>query len=245
MNPVAFYKQAGAKVTSPYGMRKHPITGKMTMHWGIDLDFPGSSRGRLWTSPYPGVVTHLGVHGARGKVAVVRIEGTSILQLTQHLDEFRCRVGDEIEQGWPIGTNGTTGNCTGPHLHYELRWDNGTPLGSPVWGDPAIFTPSRARKEFGMQKEYVVKKGDTLTKIASTHGIHPWQQLVDWNKDLHPSMVKAPNLIEVGWRLRLYDPAKGTEPAPGVSQEDFNSLALRVKSLEDVLSKIKKALYQG
>jgi len=140
MNPVDYYKQAGAKVTSPYGMRKHPLTGKNTMHWGIDLDYPGPSRGRLWTSPYPGIVTHLGEHGARGKVAVVRIQGTRILQIMQHFDEFRCRVGDEIERGYPIGTNGTSGNVTGPHLHYELRWDNGTPLGSPVWGDPAKFT---------------------------------------------------------------------------------------------------------
>ena len=242
MNPIDYYLQAGAKVTSPYGMRVHPKDKVKRMHYGTDIG--GKPRGYVWRTPYAGIITHLGEHGTRGLVVVQRIEDLPLLQITQHHDDIRCRVGDMMKPGWPLGTNGTSGNVTGPHLHYEIRWDNGTTLGGPVWGDPESFDIEKARKELSM-KEYTVKKGDTLAKIASTHGIHPWQQLVDWNKDLHPSLVKAPNLIEVGWRLRLYDPAKGTEPAPGVSQEDFNSLALRVKSLEDVLSKIKKALYQG
>ena len=229
MDPVTYYTGLGARVTSPFGPRKHPITGKRTQHNGIDLDFPGPSRGKLWTSPFPGIVTHLGEHGARGKVAVVRIEGTSILQLTQHLDEFRCRVGDEIERGYPIGTNGITGNVTGPHLHYELRWDNGTPLGGPVWGDPAKFDWEED------MKTYTVKRGDTLASIAKKFGI-TIENLREWNSRT-PDQDRS---LAIGTLLYVADP----RPAPAPNSE-IDKLAARVKALEDVLSTIKRALYQG
>ena len=230
-----FQKHHKAKVTSPYGPRPDPFgSGKTVMHWGVDLG--GVQRGHLWTTPYAGVVTHTGTHGGRGKVAVVRIEGTRVLQLLQHLDEFRCRVGDKVQPGDPIGTNGSTGAVTGPHLHYELRWDNGTPLGGPVWGDPAIFTPSRAREESDM-REYIVKTGDTLGTIARSFGIDSWQQLADWNRDRYPDIGTGKNaLVKPGWTLRLYDPA--TE-AVGISRAEFDALAARVKSLETIWAKIK------
>lgn len=235
MSPINYYKKAGAKVTSPYGMRVHPKDKVKRMHYGTDIG--GKPRGYVWRTPYAGIITHLGEHGTRGLVVVQRIEDLPLLQITQHHDDIRCRVGDMMEPGWPLGTNGTTGNVTGPHLHYELRWDNGTPLGGPVWGDPAIFTPSRARKEFGMQKEYTVKKGDTLAKIASTHGIHPWQQLADWNRDRYPDIGTGPNaLVRKGWVLRLFDPA--TE-AVGISRAELDALTARVKSLESLWAKIK------
>jgi len=230
-----FQEHHKARVTSPYGMRPDPFgSGKMVMHYGVDMG--GVPRGHLWTSPYAGTVTHVGTHGGRGKVAVVRIEGTRVLQLFQHLDEFRCRLGDEVEQGWPIGTNGSTGDVTGPHLHYELRLDNGTKLGAPCWGDPAEFTLERARKEETM-REYIVKNGDTLGTIASGFGISSWQQLVDWNKDRYPDIGTGPNaLVRKGWVLRLFDPA--TE-AVGISRAELDALTARVKSLESLWAKIK------
>lgn len=230
-----FQREHGAKVTSPYGMRPDPFgSGKQVMHYGVD--FGGVPRGHLWTSPYSGVVTHTGTHGGRGKVAVVRVEDTRVLQLFQHLDEFRCRVGDKVQPGDPIGTNGKTGDVTGAHLHYELRWDNGTPLGSPVWGDPAEFTPERAGKESDV-REYTVKGNDTLGSIASRFGIGSWQQLADWNRDRYPDIGTGKNaLVKPGWTLRLYDPA--TE-AVGISRAEFDALTARVKSLESLWAKIK------
>ena len=94
-------------------------------------------------------------------------------------------------------------------------------------------------------KEYVVKKGDTLTRIATANGIGTWRTLAEWNMDRFPTLLQSPGLIEPGWVLRLYDPAREPVPAPGVSREEFEKLDARVKSLEDTLSKIKKALYQG
>lgn len=232
MNPIDYYLQAGAKVTSPYGMRVHPKDKVKRMHYGTDIG--GKPRGYVWRTPYAGIVTHTGTHGGRGKVAVVRIEGTRVLQLFQHLDEFRCRVGDPVDPGDPIGTNGTSGDVTGPHLHYELRLDNGTKLGAPCWGDPAQY---RGGEEM---KEYTVKSGDTLGKIASTHGISPWSKLVEWNRDRYPDIGTGKNaLVKPGWTLRLYDPA--TE-AVGISRAELDALTARVKALEDKLAGIKKVL---
>ena len=227
-----FQKHHKAKVTSPYGPRPDPFgSGKTVMHWGVDLG--GVQRGHLWTTPYAGVVTHTGTHGGRGKVAVVRIEGTRVLQLFQHLDEFRCRVGDKVQPGDPIGTNGSTGTVTGPHLHYELRWDNGTPLGGPVWGDPAEFTPERAREEDAMDF-YIVKSGDVAWKIAQNHGI-TLEQMAAWNPQ-----ISDLGKIYPGQHIRVKPPA-----SYAASQADLDALAKRVQALEDTLSAVKKALYQG
>lgn len=243
MDPKTYFTGAahGARVTSPYGMRNDPLNpGSQRMHYGID--FGGKPRGHVWTSPYPGTVTHTGTHGARGKVAVVKVKGRQILQLFQHLDEYQCKTGDEIEQGYPIGTNGTSGtlpngkpSVTGPHLHYELRLDNGTQLGAPCWGNPAEFTLAKAGEEDNMQ-EYIVKNGDTLSTIASGSGIKDWHLLVEWNKDRYPDIGTGKNaLVRVGWKLRLYDPAE----TAGVSRANFEALQKRVKALEDFQAKIK------
>jgi len=253
LSPIEYFKGLGAVVTSPYGMRACPFCGGKSktcshcngagkvMHWGTDLDFPGPSRGLLWRVPYPGTVTHTGTHGGRGKVAVVRILDLPLLQLFQHLDEFRCRPGDKLEQGDPVGTNGVTGQVTGAHLHYEIRIDNGTPLGAPVWGDPASFTIAKWKEESEM-KEYVVQKNDTLATIAARFNISPWQKLVEWNRDRYPDIGTGNNaLIRVGWKLRLYDPRE-QGPKPEVSKEEFEQLKQRVQNIEAKLAAVKKAL---
>lgn len=219
-----------AKVTSPFGPRKDPLgSSKMVQHNGVD--FGGVSRGHPWTSPYPGVVTHLGAHGGRGKVAVVKIEGTNVLQIMQHLDDYRCRIGDQIEPGYPIGTNGTSGDVTGPHLHYELRIDNGSPLGNPVWGDPALFTREGVT---GMVKTYTVVKGDTLGSISVRFGISI-AQLRTWNNRT-PEQDRS---LAIGTVLFVADPKAGNS---GIGQEAINQLTARVKILEDALARVKSVL---
>lgn len=202
------------------------------MHNGID--FGGVPRGHVWTSPYAGIVTHLGTHGTRGKVAVIRIAGTNILQIMQHLDEYRCKPGDQIEKGFPVGTNGITGNVTGPHLHYELRIDNGSALGSTVWGDPALFTGGEV---IGM-KTYTVVRGDTLAGIAARFGVTV-ADLRKWNNRT-PEQDRS---LAIGTVLFVSTPEAGpVPPVGGVSQEDFAALAARVIALEDKLLAAKQVL---
>lgn len=134
MKPVDFYVSHGWLVTSPYGWRTHPITGVRSHHNGID--FAGVPAGHPVATPYPGLVTAAQFYPSRGNTVAIRMPG-GIMQLFQHLQGFRCRVGDRVAAGTDIGLNGSTGDSTGPHLHYELRQD-GVPWGA-VWGDPAKF----------------------------------------------------------------------------------------------------------
>lgn len=136
-NPLEYYQKLGWLVTSHYGMRPDPFgSGVQVMHYGTD--FAGKPRGYPVQTPYAGTVTARGAYGGRGQTVVMRLT-PGVLQLCQHLDEYRCAVGDRLKAGDPVGTNGRTGNVTGVHMHYELRVDNGSILGSPVWGDPRLF----------------------------------------------------------------------------------------------------------
>jgi len=147
LNPILFYVQDGWRVTSPFGKRVCPFCGGAKCakcngtgeNWHNGIDFGGKLKGYPVKTPYAGTVTTVGAYGDRGRLVVVRITN-EILQITQHLDEIKVSVGDELQAGDIVGTNGATGRVTGAHLHYELRLNNGGILGNAVWGDPAKFT---------------------------------------------------------------------------------------------------------
>ena len=134
MNPVKFYTSLGWRVTSPYGWRWHPITGKQSHHNGID--FGDKPHGYPVHTPFPGMVVAAQFYASRGNTVVLKI-APNVHQLCQHLQGFNCKTGDKLAAGDVMGTNGSTGDSTGAHLHYELR-TAGNPWGS-VWGDPAKF----------------------------------------------------------------------------------------------------------
>lgn len=230
MNPIDYFIKAhGAKVTSPFGMRNDPLNpGAKRMHNGTDIG--GKALNYIWTSPYSGTVTHVGTHGARGLLVVVQI-APKILQIMQHLNKVLVVVGQQVVMGNPVGTNGTTGAVTGKHLHYELRWANGTPLGNPVWGDPALFTLEEVT---GMVKTYVVVKGDTLAKIAARFGVTV-AELRTWNNRT-PEQDRS---LAIGTVLFVED---STPKGSGISQEAFDQLKNRVVSLEKKLTDVKQAL---
>ncbi len=137
VNPVQFYTAQGWRVTSPFGWRKHPITGAMSHHNGTD--FGDKPAGYPIRTPFPGLVTAAQYYPSRGNTVVVRIDRPqgAVKQLFQHLQAFRCSPGSRVQAGDVVGLNGSTGDSSGAHLHYELRYD-GNPWGG-VWGDPAKF----------------------------------------------------------------------------------------------------------
>lgn len=135
MNPVEFFQSQGLYVTSPYGPRVHPITGVVgSFHNGVD--FGGKPAGTPLLTPREGVVVAAQYYPSRGNTAVVRMRD-GVRQLYQHLQAFKCRVGERLSEKAVVGLLGSTGDSTGPHLHYELRLD-GDPWGA-VWGDPAKY----------------------------------------------------------------------------------------------------------
>lgn len=106
-----------ARITSPFGPRRHPIFGVRSMHSGIDLAAP---RGTEVKASEGGLVIYAGWYGGYGKVVIVdHSKGYSTLYA--HLDRINTKVGKRVKQGEVLGNEGQTGYATGPHLHFEVR----------------------------------------------------------------------------------------------------------------------------
>jgi hypothetical protein len=109
---------AGYKINSngKYGMRRHPITGRMAKHRGVDVAgvFPV-------TSAAPGVVVHIGWN-AKGGGHVVIIDHGEVHTVYYHgAHRTSLRLNERVQTGAFIYTSGTTGSSTGNHLHWEVR----------------------------------------------------------------------------------------------------------------------------
>ena len=117
---------AGA-VSSGYGNRLHPILGVYRLHQGVDL---GTVRGQPVHAARAGVVITAGPWGGYGNAVVIE-HGDGLSSLYAHLSEVSVRPGNFVSALDRIGSLGSSGLSTGPHLHFEIRL-NGTavdPLG--------------------------------------------------------------------------------------------------------------------
>ncbi len=107
-----------AKVTSYFSLsRKHPILHKIRAHKGIDY---GAPRGTPIRAAGDGKVIFAGVRSGFGNVVMVQ-HGGAYTTLYGHMDKIAVKNGARIEQGQTLGTVGSTGLATGPHLHYEFH----------------------------------------------------------------------------------------------------------------------------
>jgi murein DD-endopeptidase MepM/ murein hydrolase activator NlpD len=112
----------GARISSGYGMRRHPVLGYNKMHKGMDFAAP------LGTPVYAagdGVLEKVGRHGSYGNYIRIRHNGT-LKTAYAHLHKFAKGIssGKRVKQGQLIAYIGTTGRSTGPHLHYEVLLNN-------------------------------------------------------------------------------------------------------------------------
>ena len=117
----------GARLSSPFGMRKHPIDGFNKMHKGTDFAAP---MGTPIMASGDGVIIKAGWCGGGGNC--VKIKHNSVYQtIYAHMSKFANRVksGIRVKQGQIIGYVGSTGKSTGPHLHYEVI-ENGKKINS-------------------------------------------------------------------------------------------------------------------
>lgn len=112
----------GARLTSGFGMRQHPILGYSKMHQGIDF---GAPTGTPVFAAGDGVIEKREVFGGYGNYVRVRHSG-GYATAYAHLSRFgqNIQVGKRVRQEQIIGYVGTTGRSTGPHLHYEILRDN-------------------------------------------------------------------------------------------------------------------------
>ena len=111
-------------VTSPFGFRKHPITGNRRLHAGVDL-VTGRSK-TVIVAPEDGQILEARKSTAPGGGYgyFVKYRGKSgAVHLMAHLEEgsIPVKAGDRVKQGNKLGIMGTTGASTGIHLHWEVR----------------------------------------------------------------------------------------------------------------------------
>ncbi len=112
----------GARLSSRFGSRKHPILGYTRMHKGLDFAAP---RGTPIMAAGDGVVERANWYGGYGRYIRIRHNGTYKTAYA-HLNAIAKGVsaGARVRQGQIIGYIGTTGRSTGPHLHYEVMRDD-------------------------------------------------------------------------------------------------------------------------
>ncbi|MDD6315393.1 MAG: M23 family metallopeptidase [Clostridia bacterium] len=110
---------SGYRLTSPFGYRIHPISGNTTFHYGVDLAAP---TGTKVVAAAAGTVTETGYGSINGNYIKVSHADGFVTHYT-HLQSILVKKGDGVAKGEQIGTVGSTGYSTGPHLHFEVRKD--------------------------------------------------------------------------------------------------------------------------
>jgi len=106
--------------TSGFGPRVDPFTGRYSFHPGVDFAGPW---GATVSSTAPGTIVWAGARGGYGNLVEID-HGYGIHTRYGHLSAILVRVGAKVGKGAPIGRLGSTGRSTGPHVHYEVWYDD-------------------------------------------------------------------------------------------------------------------------
>ena len=108
---------ARGKITSLFGNRQDPFTGKTEFHTGVDI---GAAEGTDVLAARDGVVEEAGGNDVLGNYVLVTHPG-GYQTVYGHLSRVRVTIGMRVSAGFVIGNVGHTGRATGPHLHFEVR----------------------------------------------------------------------------------------------------------------------------
>ncbi len=149
----------GARISSRFGRRRHPVLGYTKMHKGIDFAAP---RGTPIFAAGSGKITYYGRNGGYGNFVKVR-HSRDYSTAYAHASRFarRLRVGSKVKQGDIIAYVGTTGRSTGPHLHYEIIYK-----GSPV--NPSKFKSTSGSRLTGKRLRKFLAAKNTIDRYLKT-----------------------------------------------------------------------------
>ncbi|MDI6763489.1 MAG: M23 family metallopeptidase [Thermodesulfobacteriota bacterium] len=111
------------RITSPYGRREHPKSGDDEFHGGVDIS---TVPGMPVRATADGIVSFSGWSGGSGNLVVIE-HGFRFSTFYAHNKMVNVKVGQKVKRGDIISYTGSTGNSTGPHLHYEV-WREGHPV---------------------------------------------------------------------------------------------------------------------
>jgi hypothetical protein len=117
LNPGFRYPLRTYRLSSPFGPRINPVTGNFAVHQGLDLAAP---EGTEVYAARDGEVVEMGEDPIYGSFIIIR-HGETWASLYGHLSKFEIALRSRVRSGTLIGRVGSTGQSTGPHLHFELR----------------------------------------------------------------------------------------------------------------------------
>jgi murein DD-endopeptidase MepM/ murein hydrolase activator NlpD len=138
-----------APITSAFGWRTHPITGSRRFHAGVDI---GAPMGAPVVAAGSGTVVVAGWVNGYGKAITIQHNGVQ-QTLYGHLSEISVQPGQTIEKGTVIGRVGSTGNSTGPHLHFESRMSTSDGWVAVDPGDDVKYALSNLRREIDLARK--------------------------------------------------------------------------------------------
>jgi murein DD-endopeptidase MepM/ murein hydrolase activator NlpD len=148
-------------ITSAFGWRIHPISGGYRFHQGTDI---GAPMGTPVVAAYTGKVAIANFMGGYGLTVVMSHGDETIETLYAHMSELFVQPGEWVEQGEVIGRVGSTGNSTGPHLHFEFRQK--TEQGWLSMDAGQLLQEALAQLTNGFQNAQVPAKPDSEALLA-------------------------------------------------------------------------------
>ena len=153
----------GARLSSGYGMRKHPILGYNKLHQGTDF---AARRGTPIMASGSGTVERASWFGAYGKYVRIRHNSTYKTAYA-HLSKFgrNIKAGRKVKQGQIIGYVGSTGRSTGPHLHYEVLVNNKRTNSQRLKLPSGKKLSKNEMENFNLEKQRI----DQLAEISRTN----------------------------------------------------------------------------
>ena len=158
--PLASFK----RISSGFGIRRHPIYKRMRMHAGVDFAAP---KGTPVYATSNGIVQHVARKGGYGKTIIIKHNG-GYSTLYGHLNKYKkgLKPGMKVYLGDLIGYVGSTGSSTGSHLHYEFRV-NGAPKDPlKVKLPKGLSLTSSERNKFKTNSRGLIRQLDVLQRFA-------------------------------------------------------------------------------
>ena len=179
-------------------------------HWGTDWPIPTGTPVRATSD---GTIVYVGDDGLGG-LTIDLVRGDGLLQRFGHLSEYRVALGQHVEAGRLIALSGNTGASTGPHLHWELRWDRLWSAGA--WVDPRDLRPATfGRPVRSPQPSHQVRPANPLQKELPTMA-NPIGMYIGTTRPKNASEELC----------AIYDPESGFYTTfSGVSQRYINDMA--------------------
>lgn len=148
----------GARLSSGFGTRRHPILGYQKAHKGVDF---AAARGTPIKAAGDGVVERAGVWGSFGNYVRIR-HAQGYKTAYAHMNSIKVKTGARVRQGDTIGSVGSTGRSTGPHLHYEVHLQD-----KPV--NPQTLKIATGYELSGGQLDAFMKVRDRINEMRTPH----------------------------------------------------------------------------